>query len=119
MQFCWRNYETTQLTSQHIFEDTSFRPGSICNDLSISDVKINLSWIFQNFQNGGHFDFLIFQFGGTMGMTPVQVPLWCPIIRMLIRSFNHQGRVQSGYNYFDQMKASPEHISILMCQSNC
>ena len=30
--------------------------GIILNDLSISDIKMKLSKIFQNFQNGRHFD---------------------------------------------------------------
>ena len=30
--------------------------GIICNDLSISDVKMNVSEIFRNFQNGCHFE---------------------------------------------------------------
>ena len=38
--------------------------GTISDDLSISDVKINLSKIFRNFQNGRHFEVrAIFQTG--------------------------------------------------------
>ena len=42
--------------------------GIISNDLSISDVKMNLSKILRNFQNGRHFEVrAIFQTGSCTG----------------------------------------------------